>query len=74
MEGTALGPCIVDSVRGNRARLRRLDGTIVEDAHLEDMVVVPEEATNIERTPLNFEDDEVLPIVRTTADGRLGRC
>ena len=32
-------PCIVESARGNRARVRRLDGTIVEDAHLEDMVL-----------------------------------
>ena len=49
-------PCIVEAVRGNRARLRRLDGTIVEEAHLEDVVVVPEEATNIERTPLEFQE------------------
>ena len=41
--------------------LRRLDGTIVEDAHLEDMVVVLKESTNIERAPLNFEDDEGDP-------------
>ena len=54
-------PCVVESVRGNRARLRRLDGTIVEDAHVKDMAVVPEEATNLERTPLNFEDDEGGP-------------
>ena len=41
-------PCVVEEIRGNKVRLRRLDGTVLETAHLEDVAVIPDRARNLE--------------------------
>ena len=44
-----LEPCIVEDVRGNKCVLRRTaDGSRVEDAHAEDVVLIPEDAEELE--------------------------
>ena len=51
-------PCVVEEVYGNRAKLRREDGTEVPEAHLEDIVVVPGTAKLLERDALDLEAPE----------------
>ena len=52
-------PCIVEEVQGNKAILRLPNGTTTE-GHLEDVVVVPESARDLEsvRAPIQFDDDD----------------
>ena len=37
-----------------------MDGRILRDVHLEDVLKVPENARNIEKEPLAFDDDDSL--------------
>jgi hypothetical protein len=39
-----LEPCTVESVSGNKCQLRRADGTLIPDAHAEDIVILPDQA------------------------------
>ena len=49
------GPWIVEKVQGNKLRLRRQDGCVVE-AHVEDVIVLPADVELLERRPaLSFE-------------------
>jgi len=52
-------PCVVESVQGNKATLRRADGTLLTYAHMEDMIVVPPDARCLEsREVLEFDPGE----------------
>ena len=35
-------PCVLKSVSGNKCKLRKQDGTLIEDAYVEDVVIIPE--------------------------------
>ena len=48
-------PLTVESVKGNKVVLRREDGTKIENAHVENCVIVPETATDLEREPLQSQ-------------------
>ena len=49
-------PCVVEAVQGNKVALRCSDGVLIQDAHMEDIVVVPSESRNLEaREPSEFE-------------------
>ena len=41
-------PALVQEVHGNKCSLRMGDGTILRDIHLEDVMLVPETARNLE--------------------------
>jgi hypothetical protein len=54
-------PCVVEAVHGNKVHLRRSDGVLIQDAHLEDVLVVPDDARQLEtRVPLEFEAPAVV--------------
>ena len=43
--------------------LRRADGTLIPDAHIEDTILVPHDTRDLERQPLAFDesDDDAVP-------------
>ena len=50
-------PCVVTKIKGNKLTLRRPDSTEVE-GHLEDCVLLPKDARQLEgREPVEFEDE-----------------
>ena len=51
-------PFEVVSVSGNKCVLRRPDGTLVPDAHVEDTIIVPDSAKDLEREPIEFAPDD----------------
>ena len=51
-------PCVVTEVHGNKATIRRSDGTKAENIHFEDMMIIPENAKSLEKEPWVFLDDE----------------
>ena len=51
-------PALVLEVHGNKCSLRAKDGTVMKDIHLEDAILVPENARNLEKAPLEFQDDD----------------
>ena len=56
-------PLTVVSVTGNKVVLRRSDGTIISEAHIEDTILVPHDTRDLERQPLVFDeaDDDAVP-------------
>ena len=53
-------PAHVLNVHGNKCKLRLQDGRVLRDVHLEDVLKVPDNARNLEKDPLVFEDDDSL--------------
>ena len=51
-------PALVLEVHGNKCTLKTKDGTVLKDIHLEDVLQVPENARNLEKEPLHFEDED----------------
>ena len=54
-------PCVVESVSksGNKIAIRKSDGSRLDEVHVEDVVLLPESARDLERRePLEFEADE----------------
>ena len=51
-------PALVEEVHGNKCTLKTRDGTTLENIHLEDCILVPENARNLEKEPLVFEEDD----------------
>jgi len=50
-------PCVVTKIKGNKLTLRKINGTEVE-GHLEDCVLLPNDARQLEcRDPVEFEDE-----------------
>ena len=51
-------PCEVTEVHGNKCTIRKPDGTMVYEVHLEDVLVVPDSIKNLERRePISFADE-----------------
>ena len=50
-------PCVVLDIHGNKCKVKKPDGTILENIHLEDVLVVPERARSLEKEPFEFTDD-----------------
>ena len=51
-------PCLVLEVTGNKCKVRRADGTIVQNVHFEDTLVVPSSVHDHETSPIQFEEAE----------------
>ena len=41
-----LEPCAVEAVEGNKCQLRRADGSLIPDAHAEDIIILPDQQGN----------------------------
>jgi len=52
-------PCTILEVRGNKCKVRKADGTILPDVHLEDALLVPDNLQSLEKKPLEFEEEEL---------------
>ena len=63
-------PLVVEKVHGNKCTLRKPDGTLVEDVHVEDMIVVPDPARDLEREPLHFPEDDQYGLLDSLEDRR----
>ena len=50
-------PALVLNLHGNKCTVRTKEGTVLKDIHLEDVLAVPDNATNYEKAPLQPEDD-----------------
>ena len=50
-------PCSVEKVTGNKMVLRKQDGTLIENIHMEDVLVVPDNIKDYERNPTVFEEE-----------------
>ena len=50
-------PALVLEVHGNKCCLKTKDGTILKDIHLEDVMLVPENARNLEKGDIEFLDE-----------------
>ena len=48
-------PAVVLELHGNKCSLRKRDGTRLDDVHLEDVMLVPESARNLEKPDLHIE-------------------
>ena len=59
----ATEPLVVEEVSqsGNKLTLRRDDGSLLEDVHAENVVLVPETMKDLERHPLVFQDSPADP-------------
>ena len=55
-------PALVKNVRGFKRTLRTKDGTTMNDTHLEDVMLVPETARNLEKDLLLFEEDNDMTL------------
>jgi len=55
-------PALVLEVHGNKCSLRAKDGRILKDIHLEDVMLVPETARNLEKPQLHFPPEEELAL------------
>ena len=51
-------PALVLEVHGNKATLKAKDGRILKDIHLEDVLLVPENARSLEKEPLQIEEED----------------
>ena len=51
-------PALVLEIHGNKATLKAKDGRILKDIHLEDVMLVPENARSLEKEPLQIEEEE----------------
>ena len=51
------GTILSVSGKGNTCTVRKPDGTVVENVHFEDVLLVPENARNIEKEPLTFDPE-----------------
>ena len=47
-------------VHGNECRARLQDGPVLADVQLEDALLVPENARNLEKQPLEFEEEDAV--------------
>ena len=63
-------PALVLEVHGNKCSLKTKDGTILKDIHLEDVMLVPESARNLEKAPLEFEDEGDNSLMLDSLDHR----
>ena len=55
-------PSEVLEVHGNKCTIRRPDGTVVKEVHLEDVMIVPENSKHLESRDITFEDDDELEL------------
>ena len=55
-------PALVEEVHGNKCTLRSKDGRKLTDIHLENVMLVPENARNLEKEPLVFEEDNEVAL------------
>ena len=53
-------PALVLEVHGNKCSLRTRENKILKDIHLEDVMLVPETARNLEKQSLEFPEEENL--------------
>ena len=57
-------------VHGNKCTVKRADGTIVQNVHFGDALVLPTSVHDHERSPLQFEeaaDEEYVDVVRRSS-------
>ena len=55
-------PALVLEVHGNKCSLRAKDGTILRDVHIENVMLVPENARNFEKSPIEFPPEEEIAL------------
>jgi hypothetical protein len=55
-------PAIVLEIHGNKCSLRTKDNTTIKDIHLEDVMLVPEAARNLEKKPIEFPEEQEIAL------------
>ena len=63
-------PALVVEIHGNKCTLRKQDGKKLTDIHLEDVILVPENARNLEKDPLIFDEDNEKEVLLDSVDER----
>ena len=56
-------PYVVTELHGNKCSLRKPDGNLISNVHLEDVLLVPPDTRNLEREPLKFPEDDKYGIL-----------
>ena len=60
----SLTPALVTETHGNKCTFRKNDGTTIEHIHMEDVMLVPENARNLEKEPIKFEELDSITLRR----------
>ena len=55
-------PALITEIHGNKCTLRKQDGTTVEHIHLEDVMKVPENARNLEKDHIQFDEPDSVDV------------
>ncbi len=57
----AHSPCVIEDAKQNKCSLRKPDGALLENCHIEDMLLLPEGSMDLEskKKALVFDEDDV---------------
>ena len=55
--------CVVTELHGNTCSLKKPDGTVLTEVHIEDMLPVPPSTRSLESEPLHFSEDDQEAVI-----------